>query len=485
MNRAGKGSRLARQIAGRAGLQMAALNLALFVLFGAVYLAQGVRLQLLGPLEQARDRLVRKLEDGELALAAPPAQGLPEELRFLRTLERDGLDLTVVLENDRAVWYDEQADEMTEGALAAPFVPGDEAPGIRLRTVPGHGWMAVAGARVEDPAGGSALVLAALPLRTLGSALQPMLAMLALSTLAAVLLTHGLSRRLSRQLVRPLQAMEQALARWRGEQYDPPEAAPTADELGELRNAMEQTARQLEQARDRRKKEDEDRRVFFADISHELKTPLAVLRAQAELMRDGMLEAAEVPAQAEGMLTELEQLQTVVQDLLTLARMQAPGYTLERQVCSLRAILLDAGRSLTQLARKQGVRFVLELPDPDPLQDRVLTHYDRMRQLVMILGENGVKYTRPGGQAGMRLEYAPDGPVVLVWDQGTGIPAEEQGRVFDRFYRGVNRTATAGEGLGLAIARQLSQALCAPLRLERTGPEGSLFSLHPPAAGRS
>ena len=147
---------------------MAALNLALFVLFGALYLGQGARLQLLGPLEQARERLVRKLEDGELALADPPEEGLAEELRFLRTLERDGLDLTVVLENDRAVWYDERADAMTEGALAAPFVPGDEVPGIRLRTAPGHGWMAVASARVEDPAGGSALVLAPRSARGLG-----------------------------------------------------------------------------------------------------------------------------------------------------------------------------------------------------------------------------------------------------------------------------------------------------------------------------
>ena len=190
----------------------------------------------------------------------------------------------------------------------------------------------------------------------------------------------------------------------------------------------------------------------------------------------------EVPVQAEGMLTELEQLQTVVQDLLTLARMQAPGYTVERQVCSLSEILRDAGGSLAQLARKQGVEFALELPECDPARDRVLTHYDRMRQLVMILGENGIKYTKPGGRAGMRLEYRPEGPVVLVWDQGIGIPPEEQGRVFDRFYRGVNRAASPGEGLGLAIARQLSELLEAPVQLESTGPEGSLFSLRPPAA---
>ena len=111
-----------------------------------------------------------------------------------------------------------------------------------------------------------------------------------------------------------------------------------------------------------------------------------MLRARAELMRDGMVDPEEVPVQAEGMLTELEQLQTVVQDLLTLARMQAPGYTVERQVCSLSEILRDAGRSLAQLARKQGVEFALELPECDPARDRVLTHYDRMRQLVMILG---------------------------------------------------------------------------------------------------
>ena len=207
-----------------------------------------------------------------------------------------------------------------------------------------------------------------------------------------------------------------------------------------------------------------------------------MLRARAELMRDGMVDPEEVPVQAEGMLTELEQLQTVVQDLLTLARMQAPGYTVERQVCSLSEILRDAGRSLAQLARKQGVEFALELPECDPARDRVLTHYDRMRQLVMILGENGIKYTKPGGRAGMRLEYRPEGPVVLVWDQGIGIPPEEQGRVFDRFYRGVNRAASPGEGLGLAIARQLSELLEAPVQLESTGPEGSLFSLRPPAA---
>ena len=89
----------------------------------------------------------------------------------------------------------------------------------------------------------------------------------------------------------------------------------------------------------------------------------------------------------------------------------------------------------------------------------------------------------PLDTAAARLERKlSDGPLVLVWDQGFGIPPEEQGRVFDRFYRGVNRTAGPGEGLGLAIARQLSEVLDAPVQLESTGPEGSLFSLRPPAA---
>lgn len=462
---------------------MAALNLLLFLLFGILYISRGIQLQLVDPLAQARDRLERKIQDGELLLADPPREGLGDELRFLRTLEQSGPDLVIVLEDGRSVYYDEILGEMREGALPPPFTEDAPAAGIQFRTDPVHGWMALMGAQVEDPAGGTALVLAALPLDTLARDLLPVLGLLALSTALTILVTCQMSRRLSRQLVQPLQAMSHALARWQGEQYDPPPALGASDELGELRDAMEKTARQLEQARDRHKKEDEDLRLFYADVSHELKTPIAVLRAQIELMRDGMLTPEELPSQADGMLAEVEQLQTVVQDLMTLARMQAPGYQVERTVCSLSEILRDAGRSLHNLACRRGIRFSLELPGTDPALDRVLTHYDRMRQLVMILGENAIKYTRPDGCAGMRLEYTHAGPLVLIWDQGTGISPEDQPNIFHRFYRGSRMNSSIpGEGLGLAIAWELSELLSSPIRLERSGPEGSLFSLRPPAA---
>lgn len=461
---------------------MAALNLLLFLLFGALYISRGIQLRLVDPLAQARDRLIRKISDGELLLAELPEDGLGEELRFLRTLEQSGPDLAVLLEDGRAVYYDETQDAMREGAIPDPFADARPLSGIQFRIDPIHGWMALTSTQVDDPAGGSALVLAALPLNTLARDLLPVLGLLALSTFATICVTRRMSRQLSLQLVQPLQDMAHALAHWQGEQYDPPPALGAADELGELRDAMEKTAQQLELARDRHKKEDEALRLFYADVSHELKTPIAVLRAQVELMRDGMLESEELPAQADGMLAELQQLQTVVQDLVTLARMQAPGYQVERQACSLSEILRDAGRSLNYLACKHGIRFSLELPVSDPVQDLVLTNYDRLRQLVMILGENAIKYTRPDGCAGMRLEYTSDGPAVLIWDQGAGIPPEDRDRIFWRFYRGSRKAGVIpGEGLGLAIARELCELLDAPVKLERTGPEGSLFSLHPPS----
>ncbi len=111
----------------------------------------------------------------------------------------------------------------------------------------------------------------------------------------------------------------------------------------------------------------------------------------------------------------------------------------------------------------------------------MLTNYDRMRQLVMILGENAIKYTRPGGSAGMQLTYTPNGPLVSIWDQGTGIPPEDRERIFRRFYRGSRKAGDIpGEGLGLAIARELCALLEVEVKLERSGPEGTLFSLHPP-----
>ena len=130
---------------------------------------------------------------------------------------------------------------------------------------------------------------------------------------------------------------------------------------------------------------------------------LQISRLALRLRTNGPRE----PEHRQQAITELRTSVARFMANLTLARMQAPGYTVERQVCSLSEILRDAGRSLAQLARKQGVEFALELPECDPARDRVLTHYDRMRQLVMILGENGIKYTKPGGRAGMRLEYRP------------------------------------------------------------------------------
>ena len=115
----------------------------------------------------------------------------------------------------------------------------------------------------------------------------------------------------------------------------------------------------------------------------------------------------------------------------------------------------------------------------------MLTNYDRLRQLVMILGENAIKYTRPNGRVGMQLKYTPDGPTVLIWDQGSGIPLEDRERIFWRFYRGSRKSdSIPGEGLGLAIARELCELLDVSVKLEHTGPEGSLFSLHPPSTAR-
>ena len=167
-----KNTSLARQIAGWAGLRMAILNLILFLLFSALYISRGIQLQLVDPLNQARDRLIRKIDDGELLLADLPEYGLPEELRFLRTLEQSGPDLVVALEDGRSVYYDEARNAMLEGALPDPFTETDPLSGLQFRLDSVHGWMALTGTRVDDPAGGSAMVMAALPLNTLARDLK-------------------------------------------------------------------------------------------------------------------------------------------------------------------------------------------------------------------------------------------------------------------------------------------------------------------------
>lgn len=241
-----------------------------------------------------------------------------------------------------------------------------------------------------------------------------------ISRMTQVARTIALSRDFSRRIERP----------------------PYHDELGRLAETFNEMLSSLETAYRLQQR-------FVSDASHELRAPLTAIQGNLELLRRqrGMSEAEREEALAEAE-REATRLTRLVADLLTLARADA-GAHLQRRPVDLDAVVLEAFREARHLAR--GQTLILEPFQPT----RVIGDEDRLKQLVLILLDNALKYTPAGGQVTLGLQCHGGSAEIIVRDTGVGIPSEDLPHVFERFYRAdlARSRDPGGTGLGLPIAR--------------------------------
>lgn len=249
----------------------------------------------------------------------------------------------------------------------------------------------------------------------------------------------------------------------------------TGDEMDELASIFNDMLGRLERSF-------VQQRQFMADASHELRTPIASLRAEASVA----LSQARSPAGYEASLMhvrdEARRLSAIVDDLFTLARLDAEEGILQRQDFFLEELLLESVSRIRPLAVGRGIALTyhptLEARcSGDPvLIDRIVTN----------LLDNAIKYGVRGGLVLVELERHAASYVVRVTDDGAGIPAEAQAHVFDRFFRGdAARTRSpeaGGAGLGLSIAWRIARAHGGDLTLTSSGDAGTVFTLVLPAA---
>jgi len=197
-------------------------------------------------------------------------------------------------------------------------------------------------------------------------------------------------------------------------------------------------------------------REFTLHASHELKTPLTVLCSETETtLRDESLSAAE-RERAASLLDELRRLARIVEGLTLLAKADAGQITLAMECVRLDELVRDNFADAQILAEPQGVR--VELAACEEITVRGDRH--RLRQLLLNLADNAVKYNQPQGQVTVALRRAGDSAEFTIANTGPGIPLEVLPRVFDRFYRGdpAHSPAVDGCGLGLSIAQWIAQA---------------------------
>jgi len=280
---------------------------------------------------------------------------------------------------------------------------------------------------------------------------------------------------LAMQLLRPVRALTQAAKQMAQGDLSQRVAVKGKDELAELGRAFNFMAGSLQQA-------EESRRAMTADIAHELRTPLAVQRANLEALQDGIY-----PLSAENLQPALEQnrmLTRLVDDLRTLALADAGQLTLERAATDLPGLVAGIVERFQSKAKGQDVHLVLEPAQVHlPLLDLDAI---RVEQVLTNLLSNGLRYTPPGGTIHIAMQSMGPEVEVAVHDSGSGIPEDALPFVFERFYRVDKARARAegGSGLGLTIARQLARAHGGELSAANHPEGGAVFTLRLPVVRR-
>lgn len=290
------------------------------------------------------------------------------------------------------------------------------------------------------------------PLQEMQQTLRDGLQLLLISVLLGLLLSGILALLLTRRFMNPLYRMQAVARSFAQERYSERTGISQQDEIGMLAGDIDRLGGRLEAARQEREQLTQQRQDFLSAISHELRTPLTVLRGTAELLVSGLVKhEAERGKYLHQIMENLSVLERLVGDLLELSRLQNPGFTMEMTPLDFREAIQEAAGSIQPVAAAKAVEVTVKLAESLP----VAGDYGRLRQLVVILLDNAVKFSAAGQTVEIRGQREQDSWQVTVEDHGCGIAAADLPYIFDRFHARRENNAQ-GTGMGLAIAREIA-----------------------------
>jgi len=273
----------------------------------------------------------------------------------------------------------------------------------------------------------------------------------------------------TRWLTRPIDAMTTAARQFAAGDREARTGESGPGELGELAHAFNGMA-------DTVARSERDRRNLTADVAHELRTPLAVLQAGLEELRDGLVEPT-----SEGLAGLHDQslrLGRIVQDLAELSAAEAPGATAARDDVDVAQVVADALASHDPQLRAAGLVIHREVAGPA----LVRADSDRLHQAVGNLLANAARYCRPADEVRVAVRSDDAGVALVVADTGPGLAADELPYVFDRLWRGRGAEHVAGSGIGLAVVREIVVAHGGTIDAQSSAGGGLTVTIRLPSA---
>ena len=292
------------------------------------------------------------------------------------------------------------------------------------------------------------------PVNDFNHTLMSGLETLGLSLFFALPVAALLSWFLSQKLTKPIKQMNTTTQELKNGDYTMRTNIQRGDELGEVAYAINNLAIQLESADAAQQALEKMRQTFITNISHELRTPVTVMRSSLEALHDKVVvEPTVVAKYHEKLLHESIYLQQLVNDLLELSKLQSFDFSIERVPINMYDVLTDLKRSMQQLADARGIVITLD----DRIKEiNYNADYTRCRQMFITVLDNALKFSEPGTTVTIEVQETDIATAIKITDQGQGIPEEQLATLFDRFHRSTNEQNKQGSGLGLAIAKEIA-----------------------------
>lgn len=287
---------------------------------------------------------------------------------------------------------------------------------------------------------------------TLADSLASTKSLVVSSAILALLVAFVLAIIFARELTSPITKMRQTALKLAEQKYETKTGIKRNDEIGDLAKTIDLLTDKLMENEKVRNNLEQMRMDFFANVSHELRTPITVVRAYTESLVDGVVtDEASKQMYYEKMLSECKSMERLVGDLLILSKMQNPDFVIEKEPVSLTQIFDDVARTVKTMGEEKNIQIKLTYDDDVCL---MYGDYDRLRQMFLVICDNAIKFSPVNSTIYITIEKG-EKLVAHIRDEGIGIPKNELGSIFDKFYKSKLRQNAKGSGLGLAIARQI------------------------------
>ena len=285
----------------------------------------------------------------------------------------------------------------------------------------------------------------------------------------ALILSVLLSVALALTFTKPLEKMKNTAALLAGGNYSVKTGIKQNDEIGDLAKTMDILSQRLGKAEEERKRVQKQRQDFITNISHELRTPVTVIRGSLEALSDGVITDSEmINEYYKQILNESKSLERLINDLLELSRLQNVDFKIEMQELNICDVLKDSLRSASNLARQKNINIQYNSD-----KDVFLTKgdYGRLRQMFLTVIDNAIKFSRESKSIYITLKDNQ----ITIRDEGIGISEKDLPNIFDRYYSVKSDENKTGTGLGLTIAKQIALRHDIELFAESKINEGTSF----------